>query len=185
MGCGDSAGCGERPAQSSPVSNPPISPAVRFRRWGVCLLSVILAVCAGSCADDDKPTAPATAAEGVWEIAEDAERIVTESGLTVIHVEEGTGRRPGRSSIVAVHYTGMLEGGTVFDSSYPRGGPFQFLLGVGRVIAGWDEGIALLHQGGRARLVIPPALGYGQTGAGGVVPPDATLTFDVWLVSVD
>ena len=86
---------------------------------------------------------------------------------------------------MAVHYTGILEDGTDYDSSYPRGGPFQFLLGGGRVIAGWDEGIALLHQGGRARVVIPPALGYGQTGAGGVVPPDATLTFDVWLVSVD
>ena len=120
-----------------------------------------------------------------WEIAEGAEALVTETGLTVIHVEHGTGKLPGRGSIVSVHYTGMLDDGTIFDSSYPRGGPFRFLLGQGRVIAGWDEGIALLRQGGRARLVIPPALGYGQTGAGGTIPPNATLTFDVLLVAVE
>jgi peptidylprolyl isomerase len=124
-------------------------------------------------------------ADGIWEIAEGADALVTESGLTVIHVEQGTGKQPGRGSIVSVHYTGMLDDGTIFDSSYPRGDPFRFLLGQGRVIAGWDEGIALLRQGGRARLVIPPALGYGQTGAGGTIPPNATLIFDVLLVAVE
>jgi peptidylprolyl isomerase len=160
---------------------------IEISRWrtGRLAVSVLLCLALGGC-DEDAPTSPAAVvAEGIWEIAEGAEALVTETGLTVIHVEHGTGKLPGRGSIVSVHYTGMLDDGTIFDSSYPRGGPFRFLLGQGRVIAGWDEGIALLRQGGRARLVIPPALGYGQTGAGGTIPPNATLTFDVLLVAVE
>jgi peptidylprolyl isomerase len=155
------------------------------RRMGRLAVAALLCLAIGGC-DDDSPTSPApTVADGIWEIAEGADALVTESGLTVIHVEQGTGKQPGRGSIVSVHYTGMLDDGTIFDSSYPRGDPFRFLLGQGRVIAGWDEGIALLRQGGRARLVIPPALGYGQTGAGGTIPPNATLIFDVLLVAVE
>ena len=115
-----------------------------------------------------------------------ADSTVTESGLVVIHLEVGQGRRPGRGSNVFVHYTGMLEDGTIFDDSYSRGVPLGFALGQGRVIAGWDEGIALMREGGRARLVIPPELAYGDAGAGnGAIPPGATLLFDVWLVEVD
>lgn len=112
-----------------------------------------------------------------------ADTVVTSSGLVYIELEAGDGNRPSRGSTVSVHYTGMLEDGSIFDSSYPRGNPIRFVLGRGSVIAGWDEGIALLRRGGKARLVIPPELGYGSAGAGGgVIPPDATLTFDVWLV---
>ena len=115
-----------------------------------------------------------------------ADSTYTESGLIVIHLEIGEGRQPGRGSSVFVHYTGMLEDGTIFDDSYSRGVPFDFVLGQGRVIAGWDEGIALMLEGGRARLVIPPELAYGDAGAGnGAIPPGATLLFDVWLVEVD
>jgi peptidylprolyl isomerase len=91
---------------------------------------------------------------------------------------------PQVGDVVAVHYRGQLEDGTVFDSSYDRGQPIRFALGQGRVIRGWDEGIALMNQGGKARLIIPPDLAYGAAGAGGVIPPNATLIFDVELVSI-
>ncbi|MDX1522470.1 MAG: FKBP-type peptidyl-prolyl cis-trans isomerase [Anaerolineae bacterium] len=100
-------------------------------------------------------------------------------------IEEGTGASPEPGSIVEVHYTGTLEDGTKFDSSIDRGQPIQFPLGVGQVIPGWDEGIALLKEGGKAKLIIPPDLAYGAAGAGGgIIPPNATLFFDVELISV-
>ena len=87
--------------------------------------------------------------------------------------------------MVSVHYKGQLADGTVFDSSYKRKEPIAFQVGVGQVIAGWDEGICLLNVGDKARLVIPSDLGYGSSGAGGVIPPNATLVFDVELVNVN
>ena len=109
----------------------------------------------------------------------------TESGLQYVMVEEGSGVSPETGSIVSVHYTGTLEDGTKFDSSYDRGEPIQFPLGTGRVIPGWDEGIGLLKEGGKAKLIIPSDLAYGEQGAGGgAIPPNATLIFDVELVSV-
>ena len=86
---------------------------------------------------------------------------------------------------MSVHYTGTLENGTKFDSSRDRGQPFQFPLGAGRVIKGWDEGIATMKIGGQRQLIIPPDLGYGSRGAGGVIPPNATLLFDVELLGVE
>ena len=86
--------------------------------------------------------------------------------------------------MVSVHYKGQLADGTVFDSSYKRNSPLDFQVGVGQVIAGWDEGICLLNVGDKARLVIPSDLGYGSVGAGGVIPPDATLVFDVELMDI-
>jgi peptidylprolyl isomerase len=108
----------------------------------------------------------------------------TASGLTYIEVTPGSGASPQPGDLVTVHYTGTLENGTVFDSSYSRDKPIQFAIGTGMVIPGWDEGIALMKEGGKAKLVIPPDLAYGAAGAGGVIPPNATLNFDVFLVSV-
>ena len=106
----------------------------------------------------------------------------TASGLYYKILEEGSGENPSRGSQVSVHYEGQLMNGQVFDSSFKRNDPIAFTLGVGQVIAGWDEGIALLNKGAKARLVIPAELGYGASGAGGVIPPNATLIFDVQLV---
>lgn len=112
-----------------------------------------------------------------------ADLVTTDSGLQYAVIEEGTGETPQAGDLVEVHYKGMLEDGTVFDSSYDRGTPIMFPLGTGRVIPGWDEGIGLLNVGSKAKLVIPSELAYGEQGAGGVIPPNATLIFDVELVS--
>lgn len=108
----------------------------------------------------------------------------TDSGLRYKIIQKGDGAKAVKGKGVAVHYKGMLVDGTVFDSSYKRNSPIDFTLGIGQVISGWDEGIALLQVGDKARFVIPPHLGYGARGAGGVIPPNATLVFDVELVKV-
>lgn len=108
----------------------------------------------------------------------------TESGLWIELLSEGKGAKPKAGKMVSVHYTGRLLDGRVFDSSYSRNEPIQFNVGIGQVIPGWDEGIMLLNEGSKARLVIPSELAYGASGAGGVIPPHATLIFDVELVKV-
>ena len=108
----------------------------------------------------------------------------TESGLRYQIIQKGNGTQAEKGKKVSVHYQGALENGQVFDSSYKRKQPIEFQLGVGQVIEGWDEGIALLQVGDKARFVIPSYLGYGSRGAGGVIPPDATLVFDVELMDV-
>lgn len=108
----------------------------------------------------------------------------TESGLRYKMIQKGEGKRAEAGKTVSVHYEGSLENGKVFDSSYPRKKPIEFKLGIGQVIEGWDEGIALLQVGDKARFVIPSDLGYGPAGAGGVIPPNATLIFDVELMDV-
>ena len=107
--------------------------------------------------------------------------------LEIEDIKVGDGEEAGnagKAQIVVVHYTGWLTDGTKFDSSLDRNDPFSFTLGVGQVIKGWDEGLQLLQVGDKARLVIPSHLGYGSQGAGGVIPPDATLIFDVELMDV-
>ena len=108
----------------------------------------------------------------------------TASGLRYQIIQKGSGALAEKGKKVSVHYQGALENGQVFDSSYKRKQPIDFTLGVGQVIEGWDEGIALLQVGDKARFVIPSYLGYGSRGAGGVIPPDATLVFDVELMDV-
>ena len=109
---------------------------------------------------------------------------VTASGLQYEVINEGEGAMPGPEDQVTVHYHGTLPDGTVFDSSYKRQKPLDFVLGQGQVIPGWDEGVSLLKVGDKARFVIPSDLAYGSRGAGGVIPPNAALIFDVELVTV-
>ena len=116
---------------------------------------------------------------------EPAEKTVTTpSGLQYVDLVEGTGECPRPGASVSVHYTGWLTSGKKFDSSVDRGQPFVFPIGRGKVIRGWDEGVATMKVGGKRKLTIPPDLGYGSRGAGGVIPPGATLVFEVELLSV-
>jgi peptidylprolyl isomerase len=110
--------------------------------------------------------------------------VTTSSGLKYIDLVEGTGDFPKLGSTVTVHYTGYLKDGKKFDSSLDRNQPFKFSLGIGRVIKGWDEGVATMKVGGKRKLIIPAALGYGKQGAGGVIPPDAELIFEVELLGI-
>jgi FKBP-type peptidyl-prolyl cis-trans isomerase len=110
--------------------------------------------------------------------------ITTSSGLQYEDLSEGAGPAAKSGDSIEVHYTGWLANGTKFDSSLDRGQPFAFQLGKGRVIKGWDEGVAGMKVGGKRKLVIPAALGYGARGAAGVIPPNAELTFDVELLGI-
>jgi peptidylprolyl isomerase len=115
---------------------------------------------------------------------DDPAYVELDSGLKFRDIAEGSGDYPPPGSLVAVHYTGMREDGTVFDSSV-GGEPFRFELGRGQVIQGWDQGISSMRVGGRRELIVPPELGYGETGYGDLIPPNATLIFEVELVSVE
>jgi FKBP-type peptidyl-prolyl cis-trans isomerase len=114
----------------------------------------------------------------------EAKEVTTPSGLKYTDTKVGDGAVAEAGDTVQVHYTGTLENGKKFDSSRDRGTPLVFQVGVGQVIKGWDEGIAGMKVGGQRKLVIPSKLGYGATGAGGVIPPNATLLFDVELVGI-
>ena len=117
-------------------------------------------------------------------MAESNQEVTTPSGLKYVDQTVGTGDVAVAGKNVSVHYTGWLENGKKFDSSVDRGQPFSFPLGAGRVIKGWDEGVQGMKVGGKRKLTIPSDLGYGSRGAGGVIPPNATLIFDVELLGV-
>jgi len=110
--------------------------------------------------------------------------VKTDSGLTYVDLVDGNGASPKKGSTVTVHYTGYLTDGKKFDSSLDRNKPFSFTLGVGQVIKGWDEGVATMQVGGKRKLIIPAKLGYGERGAGGVIPPHADLVFEVELLGI-
>lgn len=112
------------------------------------------------------------------------EEITTESGLKYVDLVVGTGRPAELGDTATVHYTGWLESGKQFDSSRDRNEPFSFRVGAGRVIKGWNEGVLGMRVGGKRKLIIPPDLGYGARGAGSVIPPNATLTFEVELLGL-
>jgi len=111
--------------------------------------------------------------------------VTTESGLTYIITKSGDGAEVKAGNEVSVNYTGLLTNGVLFDSSLVRNEPFAFPVGLGMVIKGWDEGLQLLRVGDHATFIIPPELGYGPTGAGGVIPPNATLIFIIEVLAVD
>jgi peptidylprolyl isomerase len=111
-------------------------------------------------------------------------QVTTASGLKYVEIAEGTGETPVKGQTVSVHYTGTLESGKKFDSSRDRNQPFEFQIGEGQVIKGWDEGLSTMKIGGRRKLIIPAELGYGARGAGGAIPPNATLIFDVELLKI-
>ena len=132
-------------------------------------------------AEEKKEEAPA--AEEKKEEA--MEEVTTASGLKYVDYKVGDGASPTAGARVTVHYTGTLVDGSKFDSSVDRGQPFVFPIGMGRVIKGWDEGVMSMKIGGKRKLIIPPELGYGARGAGGAIPPNATLLFDVELLGVE
>ncbi len=136
-------------------------------------------------AEEPAEEAPAEEEAGDAEApGEPGNTVTTASGLQYIDLAEGEGDAAEAGRPVSVHYTGWLTDGTKFDSSVDRNQSFQFNLGAGQVIAGWDEGVSGMKVGGKRKLTIPPELGYGAAGAGGVIPPGATLVFDVELLEI-
>ena len=145
-------------------------------RWLLVLVFLAtLGIACGSSSDSDSNTDSNTETE--VNMAE--ETVTTASGLQITTLVVGTGAKAEVGKTAVVHYTGWLLDGTKFDSSVDRGTPFEFPLGGGRVIKGWDEGVATMNIGGKVELVMPPELAYGASGAGGVIPPNATLKFEV------
>jgi len=146
----------------------------------VFALVAILAIAYG-CGKSEKASAPS--ASGPMKV--NGQPTTTSSGLQYWDIVVGSGPTAAPGNMVHVHYSGFLTNGEKFDSSRDRGEPFSFPLGAGQVIKGWDEGVAGMKVGGQRQLRIPPELGYGAAGAGGAIPPNATLIFDVELLGVD
>ena len=142
---------------------------------GIMVSAAALAAIVAACAQTQAPTGGAGGG---------GNEVTTASGLKYTDEKVGTGAEAKAGQQVSVHYTGTLTNGTKFDSSKDRNQPFEFPLGAGRVIKGWDEGVAGMKVGGVRKLTIPAALGYGAQGAGGVIPPNATLLFEVELLGV-
>ena len=151
-------------------------------KYFVGLPAVALALCGLALS----PASPARADDKSKDSKDEKDKkvITTKSGLKYIDEKVGEGREAKAGDTVSVHYTGTLKDGKKFDSSRDRNEPFEFQLGAGRVIKGWDEGVAGMKVGGKRKLTIPPELGYGKRGAGAVIPPDATLVFEVELLGI-
>jgi peptidylprolyl isomerase len=145
----------------------------------IVIMLLVAAVAIPACSQQEvKPAA------GTKGMPAGANMVTTPSGLSYADLVVGNGPAPVPGKMVKVHYTGWLENGTKFDSSVDRGEPFEFTIGAGQVIPGWDEGVMSMKVGGKRKLVIPSQLGYGTAGAGGVIPPNATLVFEVELLEV-
>lgn len=150
----------------------------RPRVWVAALLAATFPFLISACARTEKAQETAQAETS------DAPEAASATGLQHEDLKVGDGPEAVSGKTVEVHYTGWLENGTKFDSSLDRGEPFSFRLGAGEVIPGWDQGVAGMKVGGKRKLTIPPDLAYGQEGAGGVIPPGATLVFEVELLDV-
>jgi len=150
----------------------------------IVFLLLIAAIAIPACSQKEPKGNPADKGGEAQTAAAAGAAVKTPSGLAYTDLVKGAGEAPVMGKTVTVHYTGRLENGTKFDSSVDRGQPFVFTIGVGQVIPGWDEGVASMRVGGKRKLVVPPQLGYGEAGAGGVIPPNATLIFDVELLAV-
>ena len=166
---------------------------VNVTRQSACILAVVALACADSNATSDAETSPDAAAATSSTLAESyapelgvdlSSMRRTDSGLLIRDVQEGTGDVLTGGQNAVVHYTGYLPDGTKFDSSRDRDEPFTVAVGAGQVIDGWDEGLPGMKVGGQRRLVLPPDFAYGARGAGNVIPPNATLVFDVELLDV-
>jgi FKBP-type peptidyl-prolyl cis-trans isomerase len=140
----------------------------------IVLGSLLVACLAGAAEAEDQVTGKKAAGQ----------MVTTESGLQYVDLVEGTGRQAEFGDTATVHYQGWLANGTKFDSSLDRKEPFKFRVGAGHVIKGWDEGVGTMKIGGKRKLIVPPDLGYGSRGAGNVIPPNATLTFEVELLGL-
>ena len=148
-----------------------------MKRIRIAALAAAFAVAGGTAfAVTPAPATPPAAKVGV--------RVTTPTGLSYVDEVIGTGAMPAHGQNVTVHYVGTLTDGKKFDASRDHGGPFSFVIGEGNVIAGWDEGVATMRVGGKRKLIVPPQLGYGAAGAGGVIPPNATLVFEIELLAV-
>jgi FKBP-type peptidyl-prolyl cis-trans isomerase FkpA len=164
-------------AFTHPTQSKEHQPMRAFPRAGITFATALaLAVIGATIMSDESNAQPAPKA------------VTTSTGLQIIDTKPGTGASPKTGQTVTVHYTGWLyengAKGKKFDSSVDRNEPFEFQIGQGRVIAGWDQGVATMKIGGKRTLIIPPALGYGARGAGGAIPPNATLIFDVELLGL-
>lgn len=146
------------------------------------LLLLVAAIAIPACSQKDAKGPAETAAVESHAVQG---QVKTPSGLSYTDLVQGSGAQPVSGKSVKVHYTGWLENGTKFDSSLDHGQPFAFRIGTGEVIPGWDEGVMSMRVGGKRKLIVPAQLGYGASGAGGVIPPNATLIFEVELLDVE